>query len=61
MYITYTSIYAKLVLLELALYDVPIQSTVSLFWLCIALKEAVEEKEDVIKYNTMMNSLGFYV
>ena len=31
----YISIYAKLVLLELALYDVPVQSTVSLFWFCI--------------------------
>ena len=28
----YTSRYAKLVLLELALYDVPVQSTVGLFW-----------------------------
>ena len=30
-----TSNYAKLVLLELSLYDAPVQSTVRLFWFCI--------------------------
>ena len=33
----YKSCYTKLVLLELALYDLSVQSTVSLFWFCIAL------------------------
>ena len=33
----YASSYAKLVWLELAVYDVPVQSTVSLFWFYIAL------------------------
>ena len=37
----YTSSYAKLVLLELALHDVSIQSTVSLLWVCIACYVAV--------------------
>ena len=32
----YTSSYVKLVLLELALFDVPVQSAVSLFWFFIA-------------------------
>ena len=37
----YTPNYAKLVLLELASYDVPVQSTVSLFQFCIAWSLAV--------------------